>query len=51
MALGDTRDLEALLRMVGERETALRKLAGNETLGMAAFFEDGLKIESYRRHR
>jgi hypothetical protein len=45
--LGDTRDLEALLRMVGERETALRKLAGNEALGMVAFFEDGLKIESH----
>lgn len=44
--LGDTRDLEALLRMVAERETALRKLAGNDTLGMVAFFEDGLKIES-----
>ena len=45
--LGDTRDLEALLRMVGEREAALRKLAGNDALGIAAFFEDGLKIESY----
>lgn len=45
--LGDTRDLEALLRMVGERETALRKLAGNDALGLAAFFENGLKIESY----
>lgn len=44
--LGDTRDLEALLRMVGERETALRKLAGNDALGMVAFFEDGLKIEA-----
>ena len=45
--LGDTRDLEALLRMVGEREAALRKLAGNEALGALAYFEDGLKIESY----
>ncbi len=45
--LGDTRDLETLLRMVGEREAGLRKLAGNEALGMVAFFEDGLKIESY----
>lgn len=44
--LGDTRDLEALLRMVGEREGALRKLAVNDSLGMAAFFEEGLKIES-----
>ncbi len=45
--IGDTRDLEALLRMVGEREAALRKLAGNEASGVAAFFEDGLKIESF----
>ena len=45
--LGDTRDLEALLRLVGERESALRKLVTNDSLGMTAFFEDGLKIESY----
>lgn len=45
--LGDTRDIEALLRMIGEREAALRKLAGNETLGAVAFFEDGLKIEAH----
>ena len=45
--LGDTRDLEALLRMVGERESALRKLIGTESLGVAAFFENGLKIESF----
>ncbi len=45
--LGDTRDLETLLRMVAEREASLRTLSGNESLGTAAFFEDGLKIESY----
>jgi hypothetical protein len=45
--LGDTRDLEALLRMVGERETALRKLSSHDAVGMVAFFEDGLKIESF----
>lgn len=45
--LGDTRDLEALLRMVAERETALRQLAHTEATGMAVFFEDGLKIEAY----
>lgn len=44
--VGDTRDLEALLRMVGERETALKKLASHETLGTVAFFEEGFKIES-----
>ena len=45
--LGDTRDLESLLRMVGERETALRKLVTTETLGMAAFFDNGFKIEAF----
>jgi hypothetical protein len=45
--LGDTRDLEALLRMVGEREGTLRKLVTNATLGIVAFFENGFKIESY----
>jgi len=45
--LGDTRDLEALLRMVAERESALLKLASTEATGTAVFFEDGLKIESY----
>lgn len=45
--LGDTRDLETLLRMVGEREAALRKLAVNDTMGLAAFFEEGLKVESF----
>ena len=45
--LGDTRDLETMLQIVAEREAALRKLASNETTGTVAFFEDGLKIESY----
>lgn len=45
--LGETRDLEALLRMVGERESALLKLTTNEAHGMTAFFEDGLKLEAY----
>ena len=45
--LGDTRDLEALLQMMAERETALRKLGGMEALGIVAFFEEGLKVESF----
>ena len=45
--LGDTRDIEELLRIVSERESALMKLAGNDALGTVAFFEDGLKIESF----
>ncbi len=45
--LGDTRDLEAMFKIVAEREAALRALSGSDSLGMVAFFEDGLKIESY----
>lgn len=45
--LGDTRDLESLFNIVTEREAALRKLAGNDSSGMVAFFEEGLKIESF----
>lgn len=44
---GDTRDLEALLRMVSEREASLRKLASTQAHGLVAFIEDGLKIEGY----
>lgn len=45
--LGDTRDLEALLQMVSEREAALLELARTEGHGSVAFLEDGLKIESF----
>ena len=45
--IGETRDLEALLRMVTEREAALRKLAVTDAFGLAAFFDQGLKIEGY----
>ncbi len=45
--LGDTRDLEAMLKIVSEREAVLRKLGGYDASGMIAFFEDGLKIESF----
>jgi hypothetical protein len=45
--LGDTRDLQAMFKIVVEREAALRKLAGNDALGTVAFFEEGLKIESF----
>ena len=45
--LGDTRDLEAMLQIVAEREAALMKLVTNESSGTVAFFEEGLKIESY----
>ncbi|NJM36434.1 MAG: hypothetical protein HC845_00340 [Akkermansiaceae bacterium] len=45
--LGDTRDLESLFQIVAEREAALRKFAGNESSGIVAFLEEGLKIESH----
>jgi len=45
--LGDTRDLQALLQMVADREAALRKLGGMEAMGMVAYFEQGLKLESF----
>lgn len=45
--LGDTRDLESMLQIVAEREAALRKLVSNDSLGMIAYFEEGLKIESF----
>jgi hypothetical protein len=45
--LGDTRDLEAMLQIVAERESALRKLMSNNSLGTIAHFEDGLKIETF----
>lgn len=46
-SLGDTRDLQALLRLVGERESALFSLWSIEAAGTVAYIEDGLKIESY----
>jgi hypothetical protein len=45
--LGETRDLEAMLQMVSERETALRKLGGADALGVVAFFDEGLRVESF----
>ena len=45
--LGETRDLEAMLQMVAERETALRKLGGIDALGVVAFFDQGLRVESF----
>ena len=45
--LGDTRDLEALLQLVGEREQALSKLASADTYGLVSYFEEGLKVETF----
>jgi hypothetical protein len=45
--LGETRDLEAMLQMVGEREAAVRKLGSTDATGVVAFFDQGLRIESF----
>lgn len=45
--LGETRDLESMLDIVVEREKALLALGSSSDLGMVAFVEDGLKIESF----
>lgn len=45
--LGDTRDIESLLQLVGEREQALTKLSSVDTYGLVAFMEQGLKIETF----
>jgi hypothetical protein len=45
--IGDTRDLEAMFQIVAEREKALLALSHAEATGMVAFFEEGLKIESF----
>jgi hypothetical protein len=45
--LGEMRELDAMFQIVADREEALRKLSGTEASGCVAFFEEGLKIESY----
>lgn len=45
--MGDLRELEALFRMVSERESALLSLMRQDGFGTVAFFEDGVKIESF----
>jgi hypothetical protein len=45
--LGETRDLEAMLQIIADREKALLALGGSSDLGMIAYAEEGLKIESF----
>lgn len=45
--LGETRDLEAMLDIVADREKALMALGSSSSLGLVAYVEDGLKIESF----
>ena len=45
-ALGETRDLEALLQMVADRESDLLSMGTSSDFGMVAFSDEGLRIES-----
>lgn len=45
--MGDTRDLEAMLQIISDREKALLSLGSSDDLGMVAYAEDGLKVESF----
>jgi hypothetical protein len=45
--LGETRDLEGMLQIVADREKDLLALGGANDLGMLAYTEQGLKIESF----
>lgn len=45
--LKDARDLEALFRMVAEREEALLSMVSTDATGTVAFYEEGVKIESF----
>jgi hypothetical protein len=46
-AFGDTRDIEALLQVVAEREDAVMATLEHATLGLVVFREDGLRLESF----
>lgn len=46
-AFGDTRDIEALLQIIGEREDALLATVENSTGGLVAFFDQGFRLESF----
>jgi hypothetical protein len=45
-ALGDTRDIEALLQMVSDREKELMALGSANDFGMVAFTDEGLRVET-----
>lgn len=49
--LGDTRDLESVLRIVAEREKSLLALGSTDDLGLIAYIEDGVKIEKFGGHQ
>ncbi|MBG7607090.1 MAG: hypothetical protein IZT59_03535 [Verrucomicrobia bacterium] len=45
--LGDTRDLEGMFQIVSDREKALLALGKASDMGMVAYTEEGLKIETF----
>ncbi len=45
--LGDTRELEAMLQIVADREEALQSLGESNDLGTIAYLEGGVKIEAF----
>lgn len=49
-ALGDTRDLEALLQMISDREKELMSLGSAHDFGMVAFADEGLRVETIGGH-
>lgn len=46
-AFGNTRDIEALLQIVCEREAAVMATVENSTGGLVAFLDEGLRMESF----
>ena len=45
--LGETRDLEGMLQIIADREKDLFALGGSKDIGMVAYTEEGLMIESF----
>jgi len=43
----DTREIEALLDVIGEREKELTKMVETSTFGAVAMFDEGFKIETF----
>jgi len=46
-AFGNTREIEALLQIIAEREEALTSTVENSTGGLVALFDQGFRIESF----
>ncbi|MFD2257407.1 hypothetical protein ACFSSA_12050 [Luteolibacter algae] len=45
--LGETRDIEEMLQMIADREKVLLDMGKSSDLGMIAYAEDGVKVESF----